>query len=209
MHKSALRTQTVALGVVIALILMSGAALAARSLDRAPVRTSDRPSPLVLLDLEQAGKSMQEAGTAIGSFYQAAIPTSNDPSQVPGRPDVSVSSLAPSDTYVSARGAVDAAEASFGIVDTDIVRAVEVRITGPGVTSSPDDEPAWVVVAKYGTPTPVIGFWSELCIVVDAVSGKYQYAYPADLTKGTQAAIVRYLKHLRAKFGPRAFISGG
>lgn len=205
------RVHTVALTAAAAVVVMSGAAFAARSIGgSADGPAAGRPShALVMLDLAKVGPSMHAAGFAVGFFYQVAIPTSNDPNLVPVRPGISAATLAPSDKYIASAQAIGAAESSFGVKDTNVVRAVEVSMTSDDGFASHSGEPAWVVVADYSTPTPVgIGSWNQLCIVVDAVTGAYQYAYPTDLSTGAQAAAVRYLKHTRARYKGKRGVLG-
>jgi hypothetical protein len=156
--------------------------------------------------LGAAGLAMASVGARPAVGARLAVVTSTDPSQVPVRPDISVAQLAPSSNYVPVSAAVTAAEQSFGITDSDIVRAVEVSVTASDGIAAHASEPAWVVIADYNTPTSYAGVsWRELCVVVDARSGQYQYAYPTDLN---QQALASALSHQQLRSGHAGRLKG-
>lgn len=198
MHTQVLRPAW--LTAVLMIVLLSGATVTAHALT-AGSHSAPATAATGVLHIGNHSTPLSVAANSVGAgIAEATIPTSNDPSQVPVRQDVSATYLAPSDQYVPAGQAITAAEGSFGVTDSDVLRAVEVSATASDGIPRHSDEPVWVVIAKYDTPAPLgSGYWSELCIVVDAVTGAYQYAYPTDLSSDAHAAAARAWKRMKAE----------
>lgn len=119
---------------------------------------------------------------------RASVQVTNDTSRLPTHLGVVIHPLSPSDSSVALSGsdAINAAEAGFALrdhqVDSNIglVRAL-TRLRG---ASPPVDHKSVVVTFDAGSygHSPVLGhlWFRKLCVVVNAASGKWEYAYQAD-----------------------------
>ncbi|HZS92886.1 MAG TPA: hypothetical protein VFE42_36030 [Chloroflexota bacterium] len=94
--------------------------------------------------------------------------------------------LAVGSQFVTSRQALDSAEAEFGLTDGQIdltARAVPV-VVSVGLTPSLQHIQAWVVTANAdllsaGRPGTQGTITHKMCIIVDAMTGRYIMAYAA------------------------------
>lgn len=114
---------------------------------------------------------------------------SRDVQVVPHVPQVIISAVSASDPAFqsTADTALAAAKKEFGIRDNEI--DYSAGIVKASITIAGDqrhrNERSWIVIVNRTTPSfapgTQNGAFRKLCIVVDAVTGQYEYAYTADL----------------------------
>lgn len=111
--------------------------------------------------------------------------TSANVQRIPSRPDVKLSASPAADSKVSAGAALAAAEAAFGLSDAQIdsnIGIVRARVTVPGDPRRHNLH-AWVVTANVDIMGQGPATWNlmyrKLCIVIDATTGRYVFAYTA------------------------------
>lgn len=116
------------------------------------------------------------------------IPASSNVALLPARPDVRVSARTaggPSEPVTAAQ-ALHTAESEYSLQDSQVDRTIGIVSATASLDSDPrhQNEPVWIVT----TDVPTRGFslltfntvYEKFCVVVDATTGKYQYAYVAD-----------------------------
>lgn len=122
-----------------------------------------------------------------GARASSAVSVSYSVSRLPHRPDIVYESLSPSVKVIAPSVAVQAAEVGFGIpssaIDTSIpVTPAIVTLVG---SRNHQHEAAWVITANYNVRGPANGvLYRKVCIVVNASTGRYEYAYAVDPDPG-------------------------
>lgn len=115
-------------------------------------------------------------------------PLRTDVRALPQRPDIRTMPLALGDASVRTTliGAVSTAEKEFNLPDTAVDRTIGVvpaRITVAG-SRKHQAEAVWIVTADADImgqgPATRNTVYRKLCIVINAASGRYEFAYAAD-----------------------------
>ncbi len=130
--------------------------------------------------------------TGIGMIDAQTVPppkVSTDVQVVPHAPQVIVAPISASDPAFqsTADAAVAAAKKEFALQDNEI--DYSAGVVKASVTIAGDqrhrNERAWIVIVNRTTPSPAPWMQNEsfrkLCVVVNAATGQYEYAYTADL----------------------------
>jgi len=121
--------------------------------------------------------------------YDLSTVTIGNATSLPLTSGVTASSLpttAP-DLKVSAADAINVAETTFNLTDSAVDQSIGVIPAVMSIRTDPlhQDEDSWVVT--FDTPSRPTGpgtqgyEYEKLCVVVDASTGQYLWAYPADL----------------------------
>lgn len=111
------------------------------------------------------------------------LTVSGDVAMLPHRADIMYAPMAQSESRVTVGQAVQAAEAGFGITDgqLDLTTPMVHTLVSIAGDTHRQNERAWIVTANYDIVSPGNGLlYHKVCIVVDAVTGQYQYAYVVD-----------------------------
>jgi hypothetical protein len=106
---------------------------------------------------------------------------SADVGTVPGRHDITLVPVSPSELSVAANTAVSATKAAWGVTDAQIVDVVSAEISKTGDPIH-QHQKGWIVVANQDIPAlgaPGVVF-HKLIMVVDGRSGRYLWGYSTD-----------------------------
>jgi hypothetical protein len=124
-----------------------------------------------------------------GMIYQPAVraanpyPVSDRFDTLPHRPDIEIAAFDGGNSTTSAASAVQVATGKFHVQVSQVDHAIGVVEARVGIKGDPvhHDEAAWVVTIDYDLRAPGSHeLFHKLCVVVDARTGQFQYAYQAD-----------------------------
>lgn len=119
------------------------------------------------------------------------VKVSGDVNSLPQRPDIQLAPVSASDPAMktSADAAVSAAEREFGLRDAQIDPSIGVVRAVASIEGSPVHhlERVWIVpvdIDTWGRGADIRDtVFHKTCIVIDATTGRYEYAYQADPQK--------------------------
>lgn len=115
----------------------------------------------------------------------ADVPVSTDVGKLPFRNDLSVKPLTVGPGLIDAQAAVTAATASFGLSVSNVDSGIGVvsALLTKGRMKEYQDRKVWITTFDVTIPAPVNGIvYHKLSVVVDALTGRYLFAYSGDPT---------------------------
>lgn len=121
-------------------------------------------------------------GARSNAVAVSAIPVSGNVSLVPHHDQFTYAVLGPQEARIPASGAIASATRAFGVLDSQVDRRIGAVRALIGWRADRRRQPirAWIVTADTSLVGPNGILYRKICIVVDATTAQYRFAYAAD-----------------------------